>query len=158
MSSSEIVGILSQMKETMEKELAEAEKVEAAAVADYGELMAAKTKEVETATAAIEDKIGRMGEAAVELVNIAEDLDDTKKQVAEDKKFLADMDVMCATRKKEYEAAVKMRQDELLALADTIKMLNSDDALELFKKTLPSSSSLLQIKVTQHQMMQDTKQ
>ena len=31
----------------------------------------------------------------------------------------------------------KTRTEELLALADTIKMLNDDDALELFKKILP---------------------
>merc|ERR1740117_1099958 len=36
----------------------------------------------------------------------------------------------------------------MIALADTIKMLNSDDALELFKKTLPgSASSLVQVEV-----------
>merc|ERR1712079_817231 len=33
---------------------------------------------------------------------------------------------------------------ELVALAETIKILNDDDALELFKKTLPSAASLLQ--------------
>merc|ERR1719271_869733 len=39
-----------------------------------------------------------------------------------------------------------MRQQELVALADTIKVLNDDDALELFKKTLPgSSASLIQV-------------
>merc|ERR1712066_233653 len=39
--------------------------------------------------------------------------------------------------------------EELLALADTIKVLNDDDALELFKKTLPSASaSFLQLQVT----------
>merc|ERR1719502_1307655 len=44
---------------------------------------------------------------------------------------------------------MKLRAEELLALADTIKMLNDDDALELFKKTLPSASaSLLQVQVT----------
>jgi hypothetical protein len=44
---------------------------------------------------------------------------------------------------------VKLRTEELLALADTIKVLNDDDALELFKKTLPgSSASLLQLQVT----------
>merc|ERR1712050_97662 len=32
-----------------------------------------------------------------------------------------------------------------LALADTIKILNDDDALELFKKTLPSASSFMQL-------------
>merc|ERR1719401_611376 len=37
---------------------------------------------------------------------------------------------------------------EMVALADTIKVLNDDDALELFKKTLPSASSFVQMKVT----------
>merc|ERR1719272_1451528 len=37
---------------------------------------------------------------------------------------------------------------ELLALADTIKILNDDDALELFKKTLPSTASLLQVQIS----------
>jgi len=38
-----------------------------------------------------------------------------------------------------------MRGQEIEALADTIKVLNDDDALELFKKTLPGGSSFLQI-------------
>merc|ERR1719350_2316419 len=39
-----------------------------------------------------------------------------------------------------------MRATEVVALADTIKILNDDDALELFKKTLPSASmSLVQV-------------
>ena len=43
-----------------------------------------------------------------------------------------------------------MRGLELVALADTVKVLNDDDALELFKKTLPSASaSFVQIKVTE---------
>merc|ERR1719162_1188123 len=35
---------------------------------------------------------------------------------------------------------VPPRSEELLALADTIKVLNDDDALELFKKAVPASS------------------
>merc|ERR1719420_272077 len=38
-----------------------------------------------------------------------------------------------------------MRSEELVALADTIKILNDDDALELFKKTLPGSASFVQL-------------
>merc|ERR1711957_160065 len=46
----------------------------------------------------------------------------------------------------EWEERSKTRSEELVALADTIKVLNDDDALELFKKTLPSASaSLLQL-------------
>merc|ERR1712026_299198 len=51
-------------------------------------------------------------------------------------------------KKKEWEVIVKTRAEELAALADTIKVLNDDDALELFKKTLPSASSLMQIQVS----------
>jgi chromosome segregation ATPase len=44
---------------------------------------------------------------------------------------------------------VKTRNEELAALAETIKLLNDDDALELFKKTLPApSASLMQMKVS----------
>merc|ERR1719203_88466 len=44
---------------------------------------------------------------------------------------------------------------ELVALADTIKVLNDDDALELFKKTLPSAaSSFVQMKVTSNVVRQ----
>merc|ERR1719502_2425750 len=43
---------------------------------------------------------------------------------------------------------MKLRSQELLALADTIKILNDDDALELFKKTLPASASFVQLQVT----------
>ncbi len=42
---------------------------------------------------------------------------------------------------------VKTKQDEMLALADAIKILNDDDdddAHELFKKTLPGGSALIQ--------------
>merc|ERR1719262_2203997 len=99
-------------------------------------MMAAKTKEIEACTAAIEEKLTRLGDAGVEIVNMKEDLDDTQKSLAEDKKFLADLEKNCETRKKEYEVVVKTRAEELLAIADTIRILNDDDSLELFKKTL----------------------
>merc|ERR1719174_1835579 len=47
----------------------------------------------------------------------------------------------CAIKTKEHEENMKMRSEELLALADTIKILNDDDALEIFKKTLPAASA-----------------
>ena len=66
-----------------------------------------------------------------------EDLDDTAKAMLEDKKFLAELEKGCATKQGVWDERCKTRTEELLALADTIKMLNDDDALELFKKTLP---------------------
>merc|ERR1719390_139852 len=82
------------------------------------------------------------------------DLEDTKEGLEEDKKFLADMDKICEQKKKEWAAYQKMMAEELLALAETIKILNDDDALDLFKKTLPSAASLLQMQLSAKEVRQ----
>jgi len=110
--------------------------------------MAAKTKEVNALTKSIEEKSVRLGETQVNIVEMKEDLDDTAKALLEDKKFLGDLSANCALKAKENAANQKMRSEELLALADTIKILNDDDALELFKKTLPGASAFMQMSVS----------
>merc|ERR1719407_339837 len=148
--SGQITGILKQMDDRMNADLAEATGTENGAIKAYNELMAAKEKEVGALTKAIEEKMVRLGKLQVEIVEMKDDLDDTAKALLEDKKFLADLEKNCATKADEHAANQKLRGEELLALADTIKILNDDDALELFKKTLPgASASLLQVKVSE---------
>merc|ERR1712204_126354 len=143
--SGQIVGILKQMSDEMAKSLEEAETTEAEAIKAYEALMAAKEKEVETLNAQIEAKLTRKGELGVELAGGLNELEDTETSLAEDEKFLAELETGCATKEKEWAVVCKTRQEELVALAETIKILNDDDALELFKKTLPSAASLLQV-------------
>ena len=143
-ASGQIVGILKQMKETMEGDLAGITKTEEEAIANYNSLVAAKEKQIEANTKAIEQKIERVGNLGVEIETMKADLSDTAQAMIEDKKFLADLDNQCKTKKEEWEVRSKTRTEELLCLADTIKMLNDDDALELFKKTLPGSAAFLQ--------------
>merc|ERR1719486_1324011 len=144
-ASGQITGILEQMIDTMENNLATATDEENAAIKDFDALMAAKTKEINALTKEVESKTSRIGELGVELVTMKEDLDDTTKSLIEDEAFLKDLDKNCKTKEDEWAIRQKIRAEELLALADTIKILNDDDALELFKKTLPTPS-LLQLK------------
>merc|ERR1719247_3634038 len=146
--SAEIVGILKQMKDEMEKDLAETEAAEQNAQAEFEALVAAKEKEIEAATAEIESKMTRVAELGVALATAKNDLEDTKEGLEEDKKFLADLKKNCELKEKDWAEYQKMQAMELTALAETIKILNDDDALELFKKTLPSAASFLQLKVT----------
>merc|ERR1719446_1492145 len=147
--SGQIIGILKQMGDTMNADLADATAAEDAAIKKYDELMAIKKKEVDTLTNAIEAKIKLISELGVQIVEMKEDLDDTSKGLEEDKKFLQDLEKNCATKTAEWEERVKTRGEELAALADTIKILNADDALELFKKTLPgAASSFVQVSVS----------
>merc|ERR1719247_3033865 len=140
-SSGQITGILKTMGDEMSKDLAEATAAEQAAISAFEELVAAKTKEINALTAAIETKMTRTGDLSVEIVQMKNDLTDTQEALLEDKAFLKDLEKNCATKSAEWEVIVKTRSEELLALADTIKVLNDDDALELFKKTLPGASA-----------------
>jgi len=139
-ASGEITGILKQMKDTMEKDLADITATEEAAIKDFNELIAAKEKEIAANTQAIETKTDRAGRTGLEIVDLKEALDDTTKALYEDNKFLANLGTSCKTKTAEWEERSKTRAGELLALAETIKIINDDDALELFKKTLPSPS------------------
>merc|ERR1719486_837551 len=150
-ASGEIVGILKQLADEMDKDYAALVAQEEAAIKSYEELMAAKTKEVEALTKAIEEKLVRVGELGVSIAQMKNELEDTQETLAEDTKYLADLGKTSAAKTKEWDARCKSRSEELLALSDTIKILNDDDALELFKKTLPSAS-LLQIQVSQSQL------
>merc|ERR1719236_19703 len=141
-ASGSITGILKQMIDTMEKNLATATDEENAAIKDFNGLVAAKTKEINALTKEVESKTSRIGELGVELVTMKEDLDDTTKSLIEDQAFLKDLDKNCKTKEDEWATRCKIRAEELLAIADTIKILNDDDALELFKKTLPTPALL----------------
>merc|ERR1719410_542730 len=145
--SGQIVGILKQMEEEMDKALADATAAEEEAVKSYEALMEAKTKEVDALTAQIEEEQTRIGNLGVEIAGMENDIEDTEQSMEEDKKFIKELAVNCEKKKKEWAEICKVRQEELVALAETIKILNDDDALELFKKTLPSAS-FVEIEVT----------
>eukprot|EP00929_Paragymnodinium_shiwhaense_P014906 TRINITY_DN1228_c0_g2_i1.p1 TRINITY_DN1228_c0_g2~~TRINITY_DN1228_c0_g2_i1.p1 ORF type:complete len:762 (-),score=311.17 TRINITY_DN1228_c0_g2_i1:123-2336(-) len=141
-ASTEVLGILKTMKEDFEGNLAELTATEEEAVKLHDNLIAAKTKEVNALTEAIEKKTQRVGDLGVEIVQMKADLTESEKMLIEDQKFLADLDKDCAGKKAEFEERIQIRAEELKAIHETIAILNDDDALELFKKTLPSSSFL----------------
>merc|ERR1719265_1416808 len=154
--SGEILGILKQLRDEMNADRKDAIEKEEAAKKAYEGLVAAKEKEIEAATKAIEEKLQRVGDLGVEIVQLKNELEETSGSLLEDKKFLADLEKNCAEKKAEWAERQKTRAQELLAIQETIKILNDDDALELFKKTLPSpkSSSFLQVDVSEKELRQ----
>merc|ERR1719436_532616 len=125
----------------MTADLKDATDTENGLIQSYEALMAAKTKEVNTLTAQIEEEMMRIGDLGVEIATMGIDLQDTIEALGENQKYLAELGMSCETKTKEWEEIKKTRAEELLALAETIKVLSDDDALELFKRTLPSAGS-----------------
>merc|ERR1712136_673443 len=138
--SGEIIGILKQLKDSMSADLADSQKAEADRKADHAALTAAKKKEVVSLTAIIEAKLTRQGDLAVEIEGLKGDLTDTQRSLAADQQLAAKLAESCGSQSSEWEERQKSRAEELVAIHDTIKLLNDDDALELFKATLPSPS------------------
>merc|ERR1719162_262633 len=112
----------------MTKDLSEATSDENSGIASFESLVASKKQEIDALTKGIESKTGRVGELGVKIAQMENDLEDTKEGLAQDQKFLGDLDKNCELKKTEWAAYKKMEAQEMVALADTIKILNSDDA------------------------------
>jgi len=133
--SGEILGILKQMKEEMEGNLAGAVKDEASAVEGFASLKGSKETEIEVATEAIETKTGRVGELAVSVVQTKDALEDATEEIANAGKYAEQLAAQCAEKEKEMAVRTKARADEIAAIGEAIGILNDDDALDIFKKT-----------------------
>merc|ERR1719387_2282551 len=140
-ASGEIMGILKAMRDEMDKDLNGAISAEDAAAAGFEELAAAKKSEIAAASAAIESKTVRSGELAVATTTTADDIEDTTAEMKETQAFVANLASQCATKKKEWAERQKMRAEEVSGISEAIKILNDDDALDLFKKTLSLAQS-----------------
>merc|ERR1719311_1904920 len=144
--SQEIIGILKQMLDDFKASEHDGTAGEKKAIIEYKLMIKALLKQLDALNKLIEDKLARIGEISVKIQMYKNDLGDTEASLDDNTKFFGDLKKDCATKTAEYEERCKMRAMELAALADTIKVLNDDDSLDLFKKTLPSAS-LLQVEV-----------
>merc|ERR1719453_643304 len=143
--SDQIVGIVDQMRETMEADLKESTANEETAKTSFASLVASKEEEIAAASKAVEEKTARNGELAVSIAQGKASLEDTKDSKADDEAMKADLAANCATRSEEFDALSKVNAEEIQAISETIEMLSGDDALELFKKTLPAAPAFLQV-------------
>lgn len=138
--SGEILGMLKSMKDELSRDIASLTKDEEAAVAGFASMKASKEKEIEFADESIESKKERIGALAVSVVQLKDVIEDSAKESADAKKFAATLEKQCAAKKKEWDTRCKARADEMAAIGEAISILNDDDALDVFKKTLPASA------------------
>merc|ERR1719387_3116266 len=111
--SGQIVGILNNMKDEMDKSIKSLIKDEEDAVAGYGDLKAAKEQEIEVASESIEAKTKRVGELAVAIVQADDGAEDATAEKANADKFLSTLETQCVTKQQEWDARSKMRNDEI---------------------------------------------
>jgi len=133
--SGEIFGILKQMKESFETNLADTQKDEQANQKAYEDLKAAKEEEIAAGQDQLDKKTEEQASTDEKLANAKEDLEDTKKSLGADEEFLAMLKEKCSTTDAEWEERQKTRQMEMEACSKALSVLSSDDAHDLFTKT-----------------------
>jgi len=139
--SGQIFGILTQMQEEFGKDLSNAQKEELRAMIQFQNLKAAKMKEIDAATELKNHKSEELAQATRDDADAKENLEDTQAAMAADQKFLIELKKNCKIADEEYAQRMKMRNDEIMALSEALKMLTDEDARDLFGR----ATSFLQI-------------
>jgi len=133
--SGEIFGILKQMKESFETNLADTQKDEMTNQNAYTELKGAKEEEIAAGQEQVDSKTQELASTDEKLAESKEDLEDTKASLAADEEFLAMLKEKCSTTDAEWEERQKTRQMEMEACSKALAVLSSDDAHDMFTKT-----------------------
>jgi len=139
-STDTIIGILKQMSENFKQNLQEMIQDEEKAIAKFEELLASKNAEIGAAEKEVDSLKEQESANAQAAAQSKEELIKARNALATNTDRLVDLKKGCADKTAEYDTATKGRQLELEAIGQAIKILNDDDALDLFKKTLPSPS------------------
>merc|ERR1719217_863485 len=133
-AAGEILGILKNMKDEMEKDLADMQAQETTDHEGYNDLKAAKTEEISINEKAVIEKEKRIGALALELSEGKHALEDAKEELANAQKFKATMKEQCASMEEQKAAREKARAEEIKAISEAVTILNDDEALETFSK------------------------
>merc|ERR1719486_200212 len=133
--SGAIFGILKQMKETFETNLATSQKEEMQGQQAYEDLKAAKEEEIAAGQDQSATKSQERADTDERLAQAKQDLDDTRNTLAADQKFLMNLKETCANTDAEWEERQKARQEELKGCAEALAILSSDDAHDTFTRT-----------------------
>merc|ERR1719356_1588420 len=133
--SGEIYGILTQMKETFEKDLSEAMKTEEQRVKAYEEIKKAKEDEIAAGQAQIEKKTVGLADTDERLAHAKEDVVDTKASLTAEEQFLMSLKEKCQMTDQEWEQRQKTRAAEMEAVSKALAILSGDDAHDVFTRT-----------------------
>jgi len=140
----QITGILKQMKETFETNLATLQKEEADRQKDFFALKAAKETEITEGNDQITKKTERLATTNEDNAEAKKDLKDTSKILAADVDYLANLKERCALNDKEWEQRQKSRVTEVEAVQKALSVLTSDEARDMFSKSLGVDTSFVQ--------------
>jgi len=101
--------------------------------------MDAKKGQLTTAKQALMDKSGENGARSVALSESTTEKEDKEGQNTNDETFLSETKTACETKTTEWTERKRLRTEEQASISEAIGTLSSDDARDLFHKSMPAS-------------------
>jgi hypothetical protein len=141
--SAQIVGIMKAMRDEMDKDHKAMVKEEQDDNAAYNELKAAKEEHLGVIIKTLADKEKLIGELAMSLSQNNDALEDAQDELTQGSKYLAMLQEACETRRKDRDVRAKMRNDEIAAISEAIKILSDDSAMDTFRGVAKTQGSAL---------------
>jgi len=130
----QICGCFKQIDKDLKDDIRTTEKEQHKHKERYDELIKTKARECESLTKTIEKKMATKGDLAVKKTELKAALKTTKKSRNRGKSGKSKLRDSCSTKTAEWEERSKIRQEELVTLTETLKVLGSDDALYCISK------------------------
>merc|ERR1719191_812769 len=131
-----IVGTINGMNDAFKENLKQLQADENSAQNAHAAAKAEKEKEIAAAVAMIDEKTGIAADTDEKNAADKEDLKDTTATLAADQEYLKNLKEQCEIFGKEFEARKKTRLEEIGACSKALEFLTSDEAKDLFTKTL----------------------
>jgi FtsZ-binding cell division protein ZapB len=153
--SFKIQDTLKGLKKTFTISLNEAREKEAQAEEDYKALTSAKQAQLDAARDSLSKMAVENGVAGMSRQEAQDEVDNLKKQVQDDTKFIEQTRQSLAAKKKSWGVRSELREGELAAITKAIFILHNDDARDLFKKSFASQApgEFLQLQQKTHKAM-----
>jgi len=138
--SFKIQDVLKKLKTEFETSLATAKTTEAEAVKTFDALMSNKNDEKSGLEQRLLDMSEETGARQMNKEDSQTELDDLKKQVENDTKFIKQTEDDLAEKKEEWKDRLSLREAEIAAFSKAIEILYNDDARDLAAKSFKSQA------------------
>jgi len=140
--SFEIQDVIAKLLQTFETNKADAIAKEDAAQAAHDELMKSENEQLGAAREALVKMDKENGAKALSRTDAQERIQLLTEQVANDEKYIEQVQSELAEKKSEWEERARIRYGEIGAIGKAIEILHNDGARDLFKRSLSSQGYL----------------
>jgi len=134
--SGQIFGILTTMKEEFEANLAEEQKAEKKAQADFEAMAKAKAEQIRVAKEKLDNNEVANADNMKALSDAKENLELCREQRSKDVEFLQNLKVTCMDLDQQWAIRSKTRAQETQAVSEALKIITEDDAMDLLRNTV----------------------